>query len=57
MDLASLLGLLLGIAFLVYGMLDGGGSLSSFWSLSSIAVTMGGGIASTIIGFTMDDLK
>ncbi len=57
MDLASLLGLLLGIGFLAYGMLDGGGTLSSFWSLSSIAVTMGGGIASTILGFTMDDLK
>ena len=57
MDLASLLGLLLGIGFLVYGMLDGGGTMSSFWSLSSIAVTMGGGIASTVIGFTMEDLK
>ena len=30
MDLASLIGLLLGIGCLVYGMLDGGGELSSF---------------------------
>lgn len=57
MDLASLIGLLLGIGCLVYGMLDGGGELSSFLSLSSIAVTMGGGIASTIISTTMEDLK
>lgn len=57
MDLASLIGLVLGVGFLIYGMLDGGGSLSSFWSLSSIAVTMGGGIASTILGFTVEDLK
>lgn len=56
MDLASLIGLLLGIGFLLYGMMDGG-ELSSFISISSIAVTMGGGIASTILGFTMDDLK
>jgi chemotaxis protein MotA len=57
MDLATLLGFLLGTGFLIYGMLDGGGSLSSFWSLGSIAVTIGGGIASTILGFTMDDIK
>jgi len=57
MDLATLLGLLLGAAFMLFGMLDGGGKLSSYWSVSSIAVTMGGGIASTILGFTMEDLK
>jgi len=57
MDLATLLGFLLGTGFLLYGMLDGGGSLSSFWSLSSIAVTFGGGIASTVLAFTMDDVK
>lgn len=57
MDLATLLGLLLGTAFMLLGMLSGGGSLSSYWSISSLAVTIGGGIASTMIGFTMDDLK
>lgn len=57
MDLATLLGFILGAAFMLMGMLDGGGYLSSYWSLSSLAVTLGGGIASTIIGFTMDDLK
>jgi len=57
MDLATLLGFVLGTGFLLYGMLSGGGALSSYWSLSSIAVTIGGGIASTILGFTMDDIK
>jgi len=57
MDLATLLGFLLGTGFIVYGMLSGGGKISSFWSLSSVAVTIGGGIASTIIGFTMEDIK
>jgi len=57
MDLATLLGVILGIGFLLYGMLNGGGSLGSFWSLSSMAVTFGGGIASTILSFTMDDIK
>ena len=57
MDLATLLGLIFGSVFILWGMLDGGGSISSFWSLSSLAVTVGGGIASTIIGFTMEDMK
>lgn len=57
MDLATLIGVILGVVCLIYGMLDGGGQASSFWSLSSIAVTVGGGIASSIIGFSMEDVK
>ncbi len=56
MDLATLLGIVLGIAFIVYGMLDGG-DIASFISLSSLAVTAGGGIASTILAFSLEDFK
>jgi len=56
MDLATLIGIIFGIICLLWGMYDGGNP-SSFWSLSSIAVTMGGGIASTIIAFTLEDFR
>ena len=56
MDLATIIGIILGIACVIWGMYDGGDP-SAFWSLSSIAVTFGGGLASTILGFTVEDLK
>jgi len=56
MDLATLIGILLGVACVIWGMYDGGDP-SSFFSISSIAVTFGGGLASSILGFTVEDLK
>lgn len=56
MDLATLIGILFGAACLIWGMYDGGDP-SSFWSLSSLAVTFGGGVASSIIAFTLEDIK
>ncbi len=56
MDLATIIGLILGIGCLVYGILNGG-ELSSFVSVGSLAVTMGGGIAATLISFELDDIK
>jgi len=56
MDLATLIGIILGFACIIWGMYDGGDP-SSFWSLSSIAVTFGGGLASTILAFTVEDFK
>ncbi|WP_252891258.1 motility protein A [Thermoclostridium stercorarium] len=56
MDLATLIGLIIGIACILWGMYDGGNP-SAFWSLSSLAVTFGGGLASTIIAFTLDDFR
>ncbi len=56
MDLATLLGIVLGIAFLIYGMYDGG-DINSFLSVSSLAVTAGGGIASTLVAFSLEDFK
>lgn len=56
MDLATLLGIVLGIAFLIYGMYDGG-DITSFLSVSSLVVTAGGGIASTLVAFSLEDFK
>lgn len=54
MDIASILGLVLGIACMLYGILSGG-ELSSFFDPGSIAVTVGGGLASTILCFPLSD--
>lgn len=56
MDLATLIGLIIGIICVMWGMFDGGDP-SAFFSLSSIVVTVGGGLASTIIAFTLDDFR
>lgn len=56
MDLATIIGLVLGVVCIVYGIYDGG-ELSSFVHVGSFAITMGGGIAATLISFEMEDIK
>ena len=56
MDLATLIGILFGAACILWGMYDGGDP-SRFFSISSIAVTFGGGVASTILAFTLEDIR
>lgn len=56
MDLATLIGILFGAVCLIWGMYDGG-DVTSFLSISSLAVTFGGGVASTLLAFTMKDFK
>jgi len=54
MDLATIFGMVLGIACIAYGILSGG-EISSFISAGSIAVTFGGGLACTIMSFPLSD--
>ncbi|HBR02865.1 MAG TPA: motility protein A [Ruminiclostridium sp.] len=54
MELGSLIGLIGGIAVLLYGMLTGG-ELSSFLDVPSIVVTMGGGLVCTIFSYPLSD--
>ncbi len=54
MDIATILGLFLGIGCIIYGIFDGG-QLSSFVHAGSIAVTVGGGLACTIMSFPLSD--
>jgi chemotaxis protein MotA len=56
MDLATIIGLVLGVVCIVYGIYDGG-EISSFIHVGSFAITMGGGIAATLISFEMEDIK
>lgn len=54
MDLASVIGLLAGVAVVVYGMMSGG-NISSYLDVNSFIVTMGGGICATIMSFPLAD--
>jgi chemotaxis protein MotA len=49
-DIATLLGIFLGIGSILWGMM-GGGSLSTFVEFRSMAITFGGAIAGTLIAF------
>jgi len=52
LDIASLLGIILGIFFTLYGILLTG-DLASYISISSIVITLGGTLAATILSFPM----
>lgn len=54
MDFATILGLVLGTACVLYGILSGG-EISSFIDAGSVAVTVGGGLAATILSFPLPD--
>jgi chemotaxis protein MotA len=49
-DLGVVVGLIGGVAVLVLGILYGGGRLGAFVSVSSIAITVGGALASMFVG-------
>lgn len=54
MELGSIIGLIGGVAVVIYGMLSGG-SIGGFISVSSLIVTMGGGLFSTILSYPLSD--
>jgi len=54
MDLATIIGLVLGAGVVVYGMFSGGDP-SSYIDVSSMIVTIGGGICANMMGFPLSD--
>ena len=54
MDLASIIGMVLGIAFTCVTILLGSG-LGLFWNLPSVMIVVGGTIASTMIAFPLSE--
>ena len=52
MDISSAIGLLLGIAFIIGGIVTSG-DIGSFWDLPSVIIVLGGTIASTLASFPM----
>lgn len=55
MELSSILGLILGIIFIIWGIYESG-DISAYWDISSIIITLGGTIASTITSFPIRDI-
>lgn len=55
MDLSSIIGLILGIIFMIWGIYESG-DISAYWDIKSIIITLGGTIASTITSFPIRDI-
>jgi len=55
MDLATLIGIISGVVFLVWSILLGG-SLLSFWDLPSVMIVFGGGAASILISYRISEI-
>ena len=55
MDLGSVLGLILGVVLLVWGIVTNG-ELITYWDFASILITLCGTIASVMISFPMKQL-
>ena len=56
MDIATILGLLLGIGFTVWGITTSG-ELSAFWDIGSIQIVLGGTLAATLLAYPLSSLK
>lgn len=54
MDISSAIGLILGIAFIIGGIVTSG-DIGSFWDLPSVIIVLGGTIASTLASFPMEN--
>ncbi len=55
MDISTFMGIILGVAFLIIGIMTKG-SLGSYYDSASIMITVGGTIAATLISFPMPKL-
>lgn len=57
MDLATLLGLLIGLGGLIGGFLLEGGTIGMLWQVTAFMIVLGGTIGATMISFSMDEFK
>ncbi|MDQ2086555.1 motility protein A [Herbivorax sp. ANBcel31] len=55
MDLATLIGIIIGIVCILATIIMGG-SLLTFWSIAGVFVVLGGGIASTLISYRVGEI-
>lgn len=57
MDIASLIGIILGIGMFAYGVITGSGiaAMGSFWDFPSIVITIGGSMAGVLASHRMED--
>lgn len=55
MDIATILGLFLGIGFTVWGILQSG-SLGDYWDFPSVVIVLGGTVAATFLAYPLKDI-
>ncbi len=53
MDIATIIGFIAGTGLVIFGMSQGGGSLSTFIDIPSLAIVVGGGSAAVMICFPL----
>ena len=56
MDIATILGLFLGIGFTIWGILQSG-SLSDYWDFPSVIIVLGGTVAATFLAYPLKDIS
>ncbi|HBT48376.1 MAG: MotA/TolQ/ExbB proton channel [Caldanaerobacter subterraneus] len=57
LDIATVVGIVVGLGAIVYGFVLGGGTLASLIDVPSAIIVLGGTIGATIITYSMDDIK
>lgn len=55
MDLASVIGLILGAVLCIFGILSSGAALGDYWDLPSALITFGGAFSCVLVSHTMQD--
>jgi chemotaxis protein MotA len=56
LDIATIIGLVLGIACVLFGMITGGGDMMQFWDPASVFITIGGAVSATVMSFPLSNL-
>lgn len=56
MDPTTIIGIVAGFGFIVFGCMSGG-SLSNFWDPGSVLIVLGGTFSAVIASFPLDKLK
>ena len=55
MDIASIIGIVMGLVMLVFGILSNGASLGDYIDIASAIITFGGAFAATLTSFSLQD--
>lgn len=55
MDLASIIGIILGIVMFVYGVISNKADIRDYWDIASVIITIGGSLAGVLASFKLPD--
>ncbi|MFA5658056.1 MAG: motility protein A [Oscillospiraceae bacterium] len=57
MNIVSILGYIVGLGLIIYGIIENGDPLSNFWSASSVMIVIGGTVGAVMIGYPWKIIK